>query len=195
MYGLTRGRKARFYLSVSAVYAQTLLFAVSIFDLHRARPVIANAYPVTPVVLTKAIIVTEGKPVRLVIPRLAIDLPIDPGIYDSANNTWTLSGYHAQYALSSVVANDYEGNTLIYGHNNCYVFCKLKFLQPGDGLQVYTDNGHEFSYSYQGSADFKPDDLSIFKLSGPPTVTLQTCTGNWNEIRRMYEFKFEKVVQ
>lgn len=196
MNELSAFKKARFYLSVSAVYALTLLFVASAFNLaiFHKKPILLNSTPYTPVSITKAIVVTAGKPNQIVIPRLGIDLPIDDGVYDSANQTWSLSGYRAQFALPSVVANDYQGNTLIYGHNNMSVFGKLKTLQPGDSMQLFTDNGHTFNYIYQRLNDVQPDDLSVFKYDGPPTVTVQTCTGNWNEIRRMYQFKFDKAV-
>jgi sortase (surface protein transpeptidase) len=128
-----------------------------------------------------------------VVPRLGVDLPVDPGNYDIANQTWTLSGYRAQFALPSVVANDYQGSTLIYGHNNMKVFGKLRDLQPGDTMQLITDNNLTFNYIYESYHDVQPNDLSVFKYNGPPTATVQTCTGSWNEIRRMYDFKFDKV--
>src|SRR5258708_457699 len=116
MGGLSRFRKARFYISVSVIYALTLLFAMGSLNIgvFRKAPVYAQTTPVTPISITRAIVVTAGKPVRIVVPRLGVDLPVDDGTYDIANKTWTLSGYHAQFALPSVVANDYQGNTLIY---------------------------------------------------------------------------------
>jgi sortase (surface protein transpeptidase) len=131
--------------------------------------------------------------VRVVVPRLGVDLPVDEGNYDEANQTWTLSGYHAQFAVASMVANDYQGNTFIYGHNNPSVFGKLKQLVPGDSMQLYTDNGLVFNYVYDTYADLQPNDGSVFKYDGPPRATIQTCAGSWNELRRMYHFDFKEV--
>ena len=197
MNGLAGGfKKARFYLSVSAVYALTLLFAVSAFDvgLFRKKPDLIYATPITPVSITEAVIVTAGKPASIAIPRLAIDLPTDDGVYDAANKTWSLSGTRAHFALPSVVANDYQGTTLIYGHNNKDVFGKLKQLAPGDSMQIKAVNGHVFNYTFEKASDVQPNDLSVFKVDGPPRAVLQTCSGSWNEIRTLYYFKFDKVV-
>jgi hypothetical protein len=188
-------KKARFYTSAGAVYALTLVFLLSSLNIgmFRKTPVYANAQPYQPVSIIKALVITAGKPVEIVFPQLGLDLPVDDGNYDIANQTWTLSGYRAQFALPSVVPNDYQGNTLIYGHNNMKVFGKLRDLQPGDTMQLITNNHLTFNYSYRSYRDVQPDDLSVFKYDGPPTVTVQTCTGSWNEIRRLYEFKFVKV--
>lgn len=188
--------KIRFYGSVIAVYGLTLLFGLHMATntgwLHK-KPHYIHYDPHLPITLTKAVVVTAGKPVRVTVPRLAIDLPIDDGIYDEANQTWTLSGYRAQFALASVVANDYQGNTFIYGHNNPDVFGKLKQLAPGDTMELYTDNGLVFSYTYTAYDDLQPDDGSIFSYQGPPVATIQTCSGAWNELRRMYHFNFTAV--
>jgi hypothetical protein len=189
-------KKLRFYVSVSAVYALTLLFAAHLMTdagLMHKQPHYIQYQPRVPVVLTKAIVITAGKPVRVVVPSIGIDLPIDEGNYDEANHTWTLSGYRAQFAVASVVANDYGGNTFIYGHNNPSVFGKLKLMAPGAAVQLYTDNGYVFNYVYTSYADLQPDDGSVFKYEGPPTVTIQTCSGSWNELRRMYHFDFKEV--
>lgn len=189
-------KKLRFYANVSAVYALTLLFAAHLMThtgwIHK-KPHYIKYDPHLPIVLTRAVVVTAGTPVRITVPRLSLDLPIDQGQYDEANQTWTLSGYHAQFAVASVVANNYQGNTFIYGHNNPSVFGKLKQIVPGDTMRLYTDNGYVFTYTYTASTDHQPDDSSIFQYSGPPVVTVQTCAGAWNEIRRMYQFNFSEV--
>jgi LPXTG-site transpeptidase (sortase) family protein len=197
MIGRASGlQKIRFYVSVSAVYALTLLFAAHLLTnagwMHK-KPHYIRYDPQLPIVLTRALVITAGKPVRVTVPRLNIDLPIDDGVYDEANRTWTLSGYRAQFALASVVANDYQGNTFIYGHNNPSVFGKLKQLNTGDTMQLYTDNGYVFNYIYTAYQDLQPNDGSVFRYDGPPTATIQTCSGAWNEFRRMYHFNFQEV--
>ena len=193
----SRFKKLRFYVSVSAVYALTLLFAVHMVAsaglLHKKPPHYVRYDAQLPIVLTKALVITAGQPVRVVVPRLNIDLQIDEGQYDEANQTWTLSGYHAQFAMASVVANDFQGNTFIYGHNSPNVFGKLRQMAAGDTMQLYTDNGYVFTYSYTAYDDLQPNDGSVFKYDGPPQATIQTCSGAWNEFRRMYHFNFTGV--
>jgi hypothetical protein len=99
--------KARYYSSVTLLYVLTLLFAFFIF-----RPFSGGAYSVAasgnlPVEIVKAQpakqIIT-GKPLRIVISDVGIDLPIDEGRYNPADGSWSLSGYHAQFAMITPIS-------------------------------------------------------------------------------------------
>lgn len=142
-----------------------------------------------------AFIPISGKPVRLVIPDSNIDLPIDEGFYNETDGSWTLSDFHLQYAMMTMLANNHTGNTFIYGHATDRVLGTLTRQTPtvGSLAQVYTDNGHIFTYKFQSSRSLTPDDTSIFSYSGPPILTVQTCTGSVSEWRTMFTFTFEKV--
>lgn len=138
-----------------------------------------------------------GRPVRIVIPSESVDLPLIPGVYDPATNSWTLSGYEAQFATSSAPANNVGGETFIYGHNNNYVFGALRHVTPTVGAEalIYTDNNHIFSYRFEKIWSVGPDDVTTLEYQGPPVLLIQTCTGSLNELRTMYLFKFVKVAQ
>lgn len=142
-----------------------------------------------------AFIPISGKPVRLVIPGSNIDLPIDEGFYNEADGSWTLSDFHLQYAMMTMPANNHSGNTFIYGHATEQVLGKIAEQPPavGSTAQVYTDNGHVFTYRFKSSRSLTPDDTSIFSYNGPPILTVQTCTGSVSEWRTMFTFSFEKV--
>jgi LPXTG-site transpeptidase (sortase) family protein len=189
-------KKIRYYSSVCALYGLTLLLALFVFKPHVHSGVSASSFKL-PVELSaqadKPII--SGKPMRVVIASLGIDLPIDEGLYNASDGSWSLSGYHAQFATLSPLANDSNGNTFIYGHNNKYVFGPLKKIAPGDNAQVYTDNGHIFLYKFVSTNAVTPDDTSVLNYQGPPIMTIQTCSGAWNEQRQMYVFSFDKVAQ
>jgi LPXTG-site transpeptidase (sortase) family protein len=188
-------RKARYYSSVSVLYVLTLLFAVWVFKLtplpgqkivSAINPVVASDAPTVKPLIT-------GKPVRIVIPSQNIDLPVDEGFYNEENNSWTLSAYRAQFARLSNFANDAEGNTFIYGHNNKFVFGPIKNIQQSDQAVVYTDNNHTFYYEFENTYAVSPENTSILSYEGPPILTVQTCSGNWNEQRQMYTFKLIKA--
>ncbi|MGI9027596.1 MAG: class F sortase [Candidatus Saccharimonadales bacterium] len=189
--------KIRFYCSVSALYALTLLFVVQAFGVQlfqniEPSPTLQALAP-APEPPEPEIKIISAKPTRIVIPRLAIDLPISDGTYDPQKKTWTLSDNHAHYALPSMVPNDFEGNTLIYGHKYDWVFGGLPDLQPGDTMQLFGDSGHVFTYVYQSTEKLTPEDNSVFRYDGAPTVSVQTCSGRWNEVRQMFNFKLDKV--
>lgn len=162
--------------------------------MSRQEPVYVNAEPV-PVVQSLAKQAISGAPSQIIIPSLNINLAVEPGKYEAASDSWTLSGYNAHYATIMPLANDTAGNTFVYGHNNPYVFGPLKHLQPGASAEVVASNGNRFFYTYQKSYTVAPNDVSLFKYQGSPIMTVQTCTGTWHEKRQLYEFKFEKVIE
>jgi len=197
--GLKSLRLARYYSSVVLLNAFTLLFAFYLFNPvvfqrpAQAHPALQNT-PTLPAPITTREVVS-GKPARLVIERLGIDLQVDEGNYNQADGSWTLVyGRKAAYfAMPSALANDYAGGTLLYGHNNQFVFNALGSVAAGDTAKIYTENGHVLVYTYANSEELQPDDVSIFNYQGPPRLTLQTCTGNWYEKRSMFHFMFTRV--
>ncbi|HSX45492.1 MAG TPA: sortase [Candidatus Saccharimonadia bacterium] len=191
--------KVRYISSVSVVYALTLLFAWAV--IHPApspkadKLLLAGAAQNVP--RPSSVHTISGQPIRIVIPASNVDLPVDPGYYDTSQQTWTLSGYHAQYAMISQLANNVSGDTFIYGHNNNYVFGALRHVTPAVGAQalLYTDNGHVFVYAFDKAFNISPDDTTVLNYNGPPIMTIQTCTGSLNEWRTMYRFHFVRVQQ
>lgn len=149
-----------------------------------------NPKPKKPVAIT-------GIPVRVVVPTHAIDLSIEPGEYNPADNSWTLNDTDAFFAKLSNPANNSNGNTFIYGHGTDAVFGKLSANPPTPGTiaKVYTDNGYVFTYTFREVKDYDPADTSALSdiSKGKPRVTLQTCTGDWSQWRTMYTFDFQKA--
>lgn len=193
----------KFYISVALYYMVTLIFGIYIFRPQLIDVVLKND-PVAPVVLadiaasnpTEAVEsapIIMGKPVRLLVPSVGIDLPVIDGQYNPLDQSWTLVSDKAHFAIPSLPANDRGGNTLIYGHNTPPVFKKLSGLTLGASADVYTDNGYVFSYTFIQVDEVAPDNTTTFSYSGTPILTLQTCSGVWSETREMFTFKFEKV--
>lgn len=149
--------------------------------------------PQNPVPSTKPVL--RGLPVRLVIDELKLDLPIAKGVYDSVQGTWTISYAAAYYATPTPLVNDNAGTTLIYGHNDWRVFNILHLLDPGDTLRIYTEEGLVFHYVFQSAQNVEPTDVTAIRGDGPPKVILQTCTGNWNQWRRLFEFTLDRIEQ
>lgn len=183
-------RKIRYFGSVSILYGLTLLFAAYLLrpTLFSKPVVVAFTPPPTP---TRTVI--SGKPSRLVINSLSIDKPVNEGRYDTSTHTWTLSGGNVYFAMPTALPNDFAGNTLIYGHYNLKAFYYLKNITPGSLVDVYTDNGHVFTYQYYGAEDLKPNDVSVFRYQGPPRLTIQTCSGSFYEQRRLFYFSLMHV--
>lgn len=190
--------KVRFLASVAALNAATLLLVLNAFSPIRFPGTVGPVYkvqaaPALPVLPERIII--SGKPVRITIERLGINLLVSDGAYNEADGSWTLTENQAHFATITTPANDFQGNTLVYGHNNKLVFSKLSQIAAGDQVRVHTDNGHIFLYSFKNSATLQPDDVSIFEYKGEPKLTLQTCSGDWYEFRQLFEFSLDKVEQ
>lgn len=194
--------KIRYVVTVAALYLVTIGFCWYAFrpivPLDRSRTVAFTNSSQTPYhPKTASSDVIAGRPIRLVIPDSAIDVPLDEGYYDASTGTWTLSGYYAEFAMVSALANNIGGETFIYGHNNDFVFGSLRHNTPPIGAEalIYTDNGHIFEYSFASVTSLSPSDTSVLSYSGPPILLIQTCTGSLNEWRTEYTFAFVKVVQ
>jgi sortase (surface protein transpeptidase) len=177
------------YVAISAYTPRSIVLAKE--TIVTSEPQKAESIKAAP----PAFIPISGKPVRLVIPSSNIDLPIDEGFYNEADGSWTLSDSRLQYAMMTQLANNHSGNTFIYGHATDQVLGILAKQPPAAGsiAQVYTDNGHLFTYTFTSSRSLTPDDTSIFSYNGPPILTVQTCTGSVSEWRTMFTFTFDKV--
>lgn len=187
----------RFYFPVAfvAMYASIafLLYGVSVGSFSKpAAPSSLAAMLPQPSVGSQENLVS-GRPVRVVVPSVSIDLPVVDGAYDTASGTWSIGNYQAYYATPTPPVNDSSGTTLIYGHNNRTAFRTLSDVQLGAELVVYTGAGTIFRYSLTDAHEVQPSDTNILSYDGPPTVILQTCSGNWNEFRKLYIFKLESV--
>lgn len=134
-----------------------------------------------------------GTPVRLEIPSLAIDLPVGEGSYDTKTGEWTTGLSEAYHADVSMPINDSNGVTLIYGHAQTPIFINLPQIGAAALATVYTDNGYKFTYTYTTKIDVVPTDTSLFRSDGPPTLVLQTCTGDWDRYRALFSFSLTKV--
>lgn len=153
-------------------------------------PPLVAAYVASMPVIPKAVPAISGTPVRLVIKKLDVNLPVGIGSYDPATKDWTLGSTKAYYADVSLPANDSNGVTLLYGHAQAPVFHRLSELRPGTRAEVYTSNKRVFHYKYQKVENVVPTDTSIFTANGSPRLVLQTCTGAWDMYRAMYTFNF-----
>jgi len=183
-----------FYSSMMPLYGIMLLFLMAAYQSTPfiKQPVLVQAQ-IPPRPIPEEVIITSGIPDRLIIPALSIDMDLQDGTYLPEQNAWTLSPRGAHYATMTAQANDHSGNTFIYGHNNKHVFGPLKNLLPGQEVQIITKNGLKFTYSYERSEALEPEDTSVLGYTEKPQLTLQTCSGNWNEKREMYYMQLKEV--
>lgn len=129
-------------------------------------------------------------PVRVIVPRLGIDLPVVPGVYDRSRDTWNVSNDVVQFATVTTQPNRTRGMTLLYAHNSRRLFGPLANVRPEDRVRVATATGEIFEYAYFGGDVTHPTDTAVFQdaTGGPPRLVLLTCSGSWNRERRLLRF-------
>lgn len=139
-------------------------------------------------------VLLSGKPVRIVVPKLGIDLAVVPGGYLANQATWTVSDSQANYAVNSTALNNHADKTLIYGHSNNRVFSQTVKFTPGDIVYVFADNDHVFEYVYVSKTVVKPSQTEILdSLQGAPGLVLISCDGTWNQNRRVMYFNLVRA--
>jgi LPXTG-site transpeptidase (sortase) family protein len=135
----------------------------------------------------------QGIPVHITVPSLGINLNVQVGHYDAATGGWSLDLANAYYAAYSLPVNESNGTTLIYSHAQAGLFEKLPLITEGSEAIITTDTGHTFRYQYQSMRQVDPSDTSVFVFDGPPTLVLQTCTGDWSQYRALFSFKLLSI--
>ena len=135
--------------------------------------------------------VAQGLPRSISISSLGINVPVLDGYYDARTGAWTLTEESAFYGTPTTPSNSESGNTFIYGHNSHAIFGKLERIAPNANAVVTTDTGYEFTYRFTSSENVKPTDVMALEYHGVPRLTLQTCSGFWNETRHMFYFTLD----
>lgn len=188
---LSIGKTAQFY---SLAGLLNLAVGVMFYTINIApTPVLASPTPKVAPVITRQIPATQGIPNRVIIPSLAIDLPVDTGSFNPEDGSWTVDTTRAYYADVSMPVNNSNGTTLIYGHAQSTVFQTLPTIQSDAEAIIYTDNGYSFRYRMTSVHEVQPNDVSVFTDNGPPTLVLQTCIGAYSELRALFSFRLVAI--
>jgi LPXTG-site transpeptidase (sortase) family protein len=131
--------------------------------------------------------------VRLAIPVINLDTPVaQAGIVQDTRGEWvwqTLPFVAVHYGdLTSLVGAD--GNAVIAGHvvtlNEGNVFRFLYKLRLGDEIQVWDQHDREYDYQVVGMSLVRPSDTSVMDPTPDQTLTLITCGGSFDRIRREF---------
>lgn len=143
-------------------------------------------------------------PVRLIIPKLGIDAPIESvGLAANGNmavpSTWESTGWYNRGPRPG----DF-GNAVIDGHLDSYtgpaIFWHLRDLQSGDKVLVKTADGAILQFIVTGSQAFGVDSFPGQRIFGPaasPQLNLITCDGDWDSSQGQYNQRlvvFTKLV-
>ncbi len=144
----------------------------------------------------QTLVALQGTPVRLVIPSLAIDLPVGPGRFDASQHTWVTDKTIVDFIPATAPLTNTQGSMFLYGHNAGNVLGKTNHLNAGDVAYIYTDNGHVFSYTYTSDVVVKPTNVDVLNglNMGAPGFKLMTCVGWMDQDRRIMTFTLTKAI-
>lgn len=118
--------------------------------------------------------IDEAKlPVRVVIPKLSIDLPVKatPVI----NGYWQVSSSTATYGLGSGIIGE-TGNSVIFAHSRNDQFLPIKKISMGSNIYVYTKSKW-FNYKVNSIKKVDPTNIDVIKPTSEHILTLYTCDG------------------
>lgn len=150
-----------------------------------AQPV---SQPVSSQEIAQTIPVDVALPIHLSVPSSGVSVDIDPGYYSPDTQTWTISDTKAYFAVGTATPNTVGGNTYIYGHNRGNIFYRLNKALPGAEAVVTTSDNKKFTYILTTVRDVQPSDMALLNYQGEPILTLQTCSGLWDQYRRLFIF-------
>lgn len=135
-----------------------------------------------PIVIDSKLLSTkraENTPIRIIIPKTEIDLPILPS--KVINGYWELSETGASYGLGSGYPGE-KGNIVIFAHAKEDLFYGLKDIEEEDVIYVLSKEKW-YSYKVYKIDEVYPNKKEVIMPTETETLTLFTCTGFFDEKR------------
>lgn len=124
------------------------------------------------------------KLVRIEIPRLSLDMPVEKVDFDEDKKTWDITELvGAFYWLGGTSHPDLGGNTVLAAHYMEYgeagPLFRVRDFKNGDPIYLYSEN---MRYTYLVERyQYIPDHYMKYMENVPDTLTLFTCSGfNWD---------------
>lgn len=169
-----------------------ILYGYSFIKSLDSRFISNSNYNYSPVTLNigDSMIIYNSPPIHLDIDSIDLSIDVVPGYYNQSRQSWTVSDDKANFATISSVPNPRYGNTYIYGHNRTSIFSSLVRLSEGDEAVVISSDEKKFIYKLETIKDVSQYDTSYLENSDRSILTLQTCSGFWDQYRTLYVFNY-----
>jgi sortase (surface protein transpeptidase) len=129
---------------------------------------------------------------RLVIPRIGVDAQIESVGRTSRGAMASPSSLDTVGWFNRGPSPGEPGDAVIDGHYGVWdqpgIFRKLRWLRPGDAVQVVWPDGRmlEFEVATSQVVPANAHPTGVFALSGPARLSLITCTGAWDALHATY---------
>jgi len=140
----------------------------------------------------RAILAPAAPPVRLTIPAIGVDAPVEQVGMDSQGRMAVPSQPdHVAWYSPGVVPGD-VGDAVIDGHldwtSGPAVFVRLGQLRSGDRIVVTRADQSQATFVVDSTATYAFDARvqDLFTRTGVPSLSLLTCSGSWDRQRATY---------
>jgi len=160
-------------------------WAVSTLDRFNKEPLPATPTSSLPLAAVIEANADATPPVRVVIPRIDLDSPIDQvgTEWKEAVYQWVVPDYNVGHPSEGTHPGQ-VGNSVMWGHLSTpverkgSVFRRLPEVDPGDDVVVDTSR---FRYLYRVSQVkvVTPEQVNVMETSPDPVLTLITCVPEW----------------
>ena len=143
-----------------------------------------------------------GTPARLSIPRAKVQAPVEKVGVDAQGNIGVPSAPTNVAWYDRGPAPGQPGDAILNGHvdwtTGPAVFANLRTLQPGDEVTIVTQSSQQLRFKVTASKSYDANTrppADLFATSGPPRISLITCTGPWDVGRKQYQQRLVVTAQ
>lgn len=131
--------------------------------------------------------VTADPPVWIASAKIGLDSKVV--VSEMQNGTWDVPKFVAGYLDGTGRPSQEGGNVVLSGHvqslTSGNVFSRIGELEWGDRIVLQTKL-QEFEYEVAEKRIVRPDSVEVTFPSPEPKITLITCTGDWDPVKRDY---------
>lgn len=177
----TSEKPKRFNSSVVFIFIGLALLVFGGINYYRVRILSFTKSPVPAPVEQKG-----EYPVRITIPSIAIDLPIDIG--EIKDGVWRVSYTNATFLNTSGRPGG-DNNTVIYGHNKKAIFGNLPYLSLGQKIIIKTQDGVLHTYEAYQKDFVGSDRVDLVSPTDQEELTIYTCWGLFDSKRVVIKAK------
>jgi sortase (surface protein transpeptidase) len=131
-------------------------------------------------------------PTRLTIPKLGVDAVVEAvGVAADGSMAVPSQPDHVAWYQPGVKPGD-AGDALFDGHLNWWtgpaVFWHLANLRRGDQVNVVRADGSQLTFTVDSTSSYPWNARTdgLVTTTGPPSISLVTCSGTWDRQRQTY---------
>lgn len=157
-----------------------ICFSLAVFFLWQRNDPSRIAFKSVPPVKQSLYPGEKNLPVRLVIKKINLDLPIYPAKINGQE--WETTAKGISWLNFTPVPGE-KGNSIIYGHNWENLLGKLDRIKPGAKIEIYYADAGKKTFTVNTTAIVSPNEISVLKQAEDRRITMYTCTGFFDEKR------------